>query len=110
MMSRSKRSRRDAAGPTVGVYEAHTAIPHCKNLSSISLTAYALVSFAVETSTQSTRARWEVVPDKNTILGGTKVGNGAWGLAWVDTVMEPSRDHDAESERARQVLWQSVSS
>lgn len=24
------------------------------------------------------------------MLGGTKVGNGGWGLAWVDTVMELS--------------------
>jgi chromatin structure-remodeling complex protein RSC7 len=22
------------------------------------------------------------------VLGGTKTGNGAWALAWVDTVME----------------------
>ena len=27
-------------------------------------------------------------PLKRSTLGGTKAGNGAWGLAWVDTVME----------------------
>jgi chromatin structure-remodeling complex protein RSC7 len=32
------------------------------------------------------------------VLGGTKVGNGAWALAWVDTVMESSVD--AEEKRA----------
>ena len=36
MMARTKRRRRDASGPTVGVYEAHTAIPHCKLSSPLS--------------------------------------------------------------------------
>lgn len=41
--------------------------------------------------TQPTRARWEVVldsADKRRALGGSKTGNNAWGLAWVDTTME----------------------
>ena len=39
--------------------------------------------------TQPTRARWEPVPDdKRRVLGGAKVGSAAWGVAWVDTVME----------------------
>lgn len=44
--------------------------------------------------TQPTSCRWQVVSSpsepKGRLLGGTKVGNGAWGLAWVDTVMESS--------------------
>ena len=40
---------------------------------------------------QPSQCRWEVVPDtadKRRVLGGTKAGNGAWAVAWVDTVME----------------------
>jgi hypothetical protein len=44
--------------------------------------------------TQPTKARWESLADSETdplkrrLVGGTKAGNGAWALAWVDTVME----------------------
>lgn len=47
--------------------------------------------FPDRADTQPTSCRWEALPDssvKRRLLGGTKVGNGAWGLAWVDTVME----------------------
>lgn len=58
------------------------------------------------TDTQPTSARWEVVDGtpKKRVLGGTKAGNGAWGLAWVDTVME-FRDQDyylKESSEAKE--------
>ena len=44
--------------------------------------------------TQPTRARWEPVPDdKRRVLGGAKVGSAAWGVAWVDTVMEVPQTH-----------------
>ena len=44
------------------------------------------------TDTQPTRYRWEQVAPRR-ILGGTKVGNGAWALAWVDTCLElPGRN------------------
>jgi chromatin structure-remodeling complex protein RSC7 len=46
---------------------------------------------------QPTRARWEVLPDlegKRQVLGGTKAGNGAWALAWVDTIMEVPPPND----------------
>lgn len=39
------------------------------------------------------------------MLGGSKVGGGAWGLAWVDTVMElvPRRgSNEWEDEQTRQ--------
>jgi hypothetical protein len=61
--------------------------------------------------TQPTCARWEGLKDtteKRQVLGGTKAGNGAWALAWVDTVMElpaSKEDHDvgraAVGERRR---------
>ncbi|KAG6333448.1 hypothetical protein ID866_5638 [Astraeus odoratus] len=51
------------------VYEPHTGIIYHR------------------TDTQPTRCRWEqVAPGR--VLGGTKVGNGAWALAWVDTWLE----------------------
>lgn len=35
------------------------------------------------------------------MLGGTKAGNGAWALAWVDTVMEfPGSEEDHDAGRA----------
>ncbi|KAJ7291250.1 chromatin remodelling complex Rsc7/Swp82 subunit-domain-containing protein [Mycena rebaudengoi] len=56
-----------------GVYEAHSGV----------------VQYRADT--QPTRSRMEPLPDsevKKAVLGGTKVGNGAWAVAWVDTVME----------------------
>ena len=53
--------------------------------------------------TQPTRAHWEGLKDsseKRQVLGGTKAGNGAWALAWVDTVMEfPASEEDHEIGR-----------
>ena len=35
------------------------------------------------------------------MLGGAKAGNGAWALAWVDTIMEvPAREEDDPIGRA----------
>jgi len=42
-------------------------------------------------------------------VGGTKVGNGAWGLAWVDTIMETSSRNGLQKERfERERLLQEV--
>lgn len=44
------------------------------------------------------------------MLGGAKAGNGAWALAWVDTVMElPATEEDhgfgrAAAEERRRLL------
>ncbi|KAJ6588331.1 chromatin remodelling complex Rsc7/Swp82 subunit-domain-containing protein [Mycena capillaripes] len=57
----------------LGVYEAHSGI------------------IQYRADTQPTRSRMEPLPDpdgKRSILGGTKVGNGAWALAWLDTIMD----------------------
>ncbi|KAF8873804.1 chromatin remodelling complex Rsc7/Swp82 subunit-domain-containing protein [Gymnopilus junonius] len=54
--------------------------------------------------------KWEALPDsptKRRVLGGTKVGNGAWALAWVDTVMEfpdPAEETNTPEARERQRL------
>ncbi|KAJ7628475.1 chromatin remodelling complex Rsc7/Swp82 subunit-domain-containing protein [Roridomyces roridus] len=56
----------------LGSYEAHSGLVHHR------------------TDTQPTRSRMEMMPDSadKTVLGGTKTGNGAWGVAWLDTVMD----------------------
>jgi chromatin structure-remodeling complex protein RSC7 len=63
--------------------------------------------------TQPTRSRWEVLPDslQRRVLGGTKSGNGAWALAWVDTVLElPSAEEMGQQlgDEQRDVLMSSV--
>lgn len=51
--------------------------------------------------TQPSRSRMEnVAEDSRTIIGGSKAGNQAWGLAYIDTVMEPS-PNPADKERER---------
>lgn len=81
----------------LGVYEPHAGVVLCKPLCSLvlslrcSMMTSPLVHLADRTDTQPTRARWEGLPDdteKRQVLGGSKAGNGAWALAWVDTVME----------------------
>jgi chromatin structure-remodeling complex protein RSC7 len=59
--------------------------------------------------TQPTTSRWEVLPDSR-VLGGTKSGNGAWALAWVDTVLElPSTEEMGQREaQDRDVLMRAV--
>ncbi|KAF7792943.1 hypothetical protein EIP86_004046 [Pleurotus ostreatoroseus] len=54
--------------------------------------------------TQPLRSRWESVedtdkPKKGRVLGGSKVGSNAWGLAWVDTVMELPNGEEEEALR-----------
>ena len=60
------------------------------------------------TDTQPVRARWEPVRDENSeqrrILGGSKVGSRAWGLAWVDTVMEPPSFEEEEAVKQDALL------
>ncbi|KAG7442805.1 uncharacterized protein BT62DRAFT_904881 [Guyanagaster necrorhizus] len=67
----------------MGVYEPHTGNVY-----------YRL-------DTQPTRSRLEVDPTAEPVLGGTKAGNMAWGLAWVDTIMEPRMEDENAHERER---------
>ncbi|KAH9988075.1 chromatin remodelling complex Rsc7/Swp82 subunit-domain-containing protein [Russula compacta] len=82
---RRKRARREDKVPR-GVYEPHSGI------------------VLYRADTQPTRARWEGLKDsgeKRQVLGGTKAGNGAWALAWVDTAMElPAGEEDHAIGRA----------
>jgi len=45
---------------------------------------------------------------KGRLLGGTKAGNGAWGLAWVDTVMESSEVSASEDFEQRERILREV--
>jgi hypothetical protein len=99
-----KRARWEEKVPR-GVYEPHIGIVLCQFLASpLSLLCIVvLITFVLtdRADTQPTRAHWEGLKDsaeKRQVLGGTKAGNGAWALAWVDTVMEfpaSEGDHDA---------------
>ena len=104
-----KRKKIDRSA--VGVYDPHSHTIHCEifflNHDSRNPT-FSLYSVD-RSDTQPTSARWEVVPDsitKRRVLGGTKSGNGAWALAWVDTIMElPGPDTiDPEAAVREQIL------
>ena len=129
---RRKRARREEKMPK-GVYEPHSGIVLCTFfflffflffiLTPLLLTlkyiflvhSCSLITSGVRlvdrADTQPTRARWEGLRDsaeKRQVLGGAKAGNGAWALAWVDTVMElPASEgdhamgHAAAEERKR---------
>jgi chromatin structure-remodeling complex protein RSC7 len=87
--TRGERQRREEAELPLGVYEPHNGIVVCEYTFRESARASCL-HFTDRSDTQPTHSRWELGPrtDERRILGGTKTGNGAWGLAWVDTIME----------------------
>lgn len=65
--------------------------------------------------TQPTQSRMEPLPDpdgKRSVLGGTKVGNGAWAVAWVDTIMEvkPGELEGLEVEEKKRMLKEAEAS
>ncbi|KAG6811923.1 hypothetical protein H0H92_005254 [Tricholoma furcatifolium] len=67
------KRRKAVYEPALGMYEAHTGLVQYRE------------------DTQPTRSRLQLLPDsgvRRSVVGGAKAGNGAWGLAWVDTVME----------------------
>lgn len=55
-----------------------------------------------------------MLPDsrsKRRVLGGSKAGNGAWALAWVDTLMELPGPNEPPSPgvQEREKIWKDVS-
>ena len=86
--AREERRKREEAEFPLGVYEPHNGIVVCeyKFRGSARTSSY----LPDRSDTQPTRSWWELGPrsDERRILGGTKTGNGAWGLAWIDTAME----------------------
>jgi len=73
-----QKKKTEGAGLPLGVYEPHTGLVHYR------------------ADTQPTRCAWEHVAPRR-VLGGTKVGNGAWALAWVDTCLELPGPDDLDS-------------
>lgn len=50
---------------------------------------------------------------KRRVLGGTKVGNGAWALAYIDTVMEfpgATAEQNSPETKQRESLWREAES
>lgn len=70
--------------------------------------SWAGVDFCLDRSdTQPTRAQWQEVegPEpKYSVLGGSKVGKNAWGLARVDQVMEVSMDDPSTVPERRTLI------
>lgn len=93
-MHRRPRAAGSGAREKANCLLAYTSLRQV--FSSVSIIAYVHVCFTLiplsdRSDTQPTQARWEALPpqgEKRQVLGGAKVGGGAWGLAWVDTTME----------------------
>lgn len=63
--------------------------------------------FVDPNDSQSTKSRLEALPDgedKRRVLGGTKAGNGAWAVAWVDTIMEYKAEDPSKPPRTTRML------
>ncbi|KIK68264.1 hypothetical protein GYMLUDRAFT_154083 [Collybiopsis luxurians FD-317 M1] len=97
----------------LGAYEPHTGTVFFRNDTQPSRSRLEAVSVPADSLPNSKNKR----PDSG-VLGGTKTGAGAWGLAYVDTVMElpplPSRasrgesDYDPQLRRKRERLLRSL--
>ncbi len=115
--SERKRRAQESQLP-VGVYEPQTGIVLCEycRLDDMWTERTDYRAHTDRSDTQPTHARWEPVPDDTRrVLGGTKVGGAAWGIAWVDTVMEvpqtPVEDEWAkERERYKDLTGSTPSS
>ncbi|KAF8128714.1 chromatin remodelling complex Rsc7/Swp82 subunit-domain-containing protein [Boletus edulis] len=87
----SQKRKVDVGELPFGVYEPHTGLVH------------------YPADTQPTKSRWEQIAPRR-ILGGTKVGNGAWALAWVDTCLKLPGPNDLDPYAAeRDTLMASLS-
>jgi chromatin structure-remodeling complex protein RSC7 len=90
----------------LGAYEPHSGNIFCEcQVASLRLSLAHFCCVADRADTQPTRSRWETLPDsaeQRQLLGGTKTGNGAWALAWVDTVMELLGDEEVDDSAAKE--------
>lgn len=57
--------------------------------------------FTDRSDTQPTKSRLEQINDTPVILGGSKAGQHAWGIAYLDTVMETNTASPEAQARAR---------
>ena len=74
----------------LGVYEAHTDVFHCEFAWGITWTflPLTLLSCSDRQDTQPTTARLEYLMNEPVVAGGARVGSNAWGVLWVQSVME----------------------
>jgi chromatin structure-remodeling complex protein RSC7 len=107
MQAHEDASVRDERTRYQGVYTSPTAVSFSVSSppSSPCLFVHTFFFFLADRAdTQPTCARWEGLKDseeKRQVLGGAKAGNGAWALAWVDTIMEvPASEGDDAIGRA----------
>ncbi|OAX36900.1 hypothetical protein K503DRAFT_694252 [Rhizopogon vinicolor AM-OR11-026] len=85
-----KRARAEESQYPLGVYEPHTGLVHYR------------------ADTQPTRYHWEQIAQRR-LLRGTKAGNGAWALAWIDTHIElPTPEELDPHARARADMLEAV--
>ena len=85
--STKKKRKAEHSQFPLGVYEPHTGMVCCKYFEDYLRTCSEILGCLDRSDTQPTRCRWEQVVARR-VLGGTKVGNGAWALAWVDTCLD----------------------
>lgn len=114
----AKKSKEDKGADILplGIYEPHSGIVHCTCCEcylDCTSSNDSILLVIDRNDTQPTRSKWVVLPDdreKHSVLGGTKAGNGAWALAWVETVMElPDAQLEDEQAQTRRTLLQSGS-
>jgi chromatin structure-remodeling complex protein RSC7 len=90
-----KRAKAEESQYPLGVYEPHTGLVHCM-YTSIAVFLHILILFSPDRAdTQPTRCHWEQIGQQK-MLRGTKAGNGAWALAWVDTHIELPTPEEAD--------------
>ncbi|TRM67020.1 chromatin remodelling complex Rsc7/Swp82 subunit-domain-containing protein [Schizophyllum amplum] len=89
----SPEARREPSPPRA-VYEPHTG------------------AWLLRSDTQPTRARWETLPDnaERTVIGGSRAGNRAWGVAWVETTMDYRPDDIVREQEERESISRGVAS
>lgn len=90
-----KRARVEGSQYPLGVYEPHTGLVHCLYISIAIFPHVFILFFLDRADTQPTRCRWEQIGQRK-MLRGTKAGNGAWALAWVDTHIELPTPEEAD--------------
>lgn len=89
----------------LGVYDPQTGIVMCEYELYLLLSRSDSRVSPDRNDTQPLRSRWEPVDEPNKpnggrVLGGSKVGSNAWGVAWVDTVMELPNGEEEEALKA----------
>lgn len=108
----SKRRRVGFKGDELplGVYEAHTGVVHCQShINAFTKVISLTLPFVDRADTQPTQSRWEALPNPDKrVLGGSKAGNGAWALAWIDTVVELPHPGGSPAAKAREKLLKEV--